>query len=213
MGETDDRDHIRRARHCEELVSGEERARRRAVFGRRPRVARHEGDWIKLAWWDGTGPCLLSRRLENGRFSWPAVHDGVMRLTGAVAVAQAEADRLAAAEVEAGIVWLNAIITAFQRHRFGARPEKLGEDRFELGLEELGTAIAGEGRDRCARFGRIAGAPRKVNRGALPAHLERVEPLVDIESKTCRCRGGVLHAIGEDAAGGSTWCQPPCACS
>ena len=42
-----------------------------------------KADRIKLVWWDGTGLCLLSKRLENGRFSWPAVHDGVMRLTSA----------------------------------------------------------------------------------------------------------------------------------
>jgi transposase len=42
-----------------------------------------KADRIKLIWWDGTGLCLLSKRLETGRFSWPAVHDGVMRLTAA----------------------------------------------------------------------------------------------------------------------------------
>ena len=42
-----------------------------------------KADRIKLVWWDGTGLCLLSKRLENGGFSWPAVHDGVMRLTSA----------------------------------------------------------------------------------------------------------------------------------
>lgn len=40
-------------------------------------------DRIKVLWWDGTGLCLMAKRLENGRFSWPAVHDGVMRLTSA----------------------------------------------------------------------------------------------------------------------------------
>jgi transposase len=40
-------------------------------------------DRIKLVWWDGTGLCLMAKRLESGRFSWPGVHDGVMRLTAA----------------------------------------------------------------------------------------------------------------------------------
>lgn len=40
-------------------------------------------DRIKLVYFDGTGMCLLSKRLEDGRFCWPAVTDGVVRLTAA----------------------------------------------------------------------------------------------------------------------------------
>jgi transposase len=34
----------------------------------------------------------------------------------------------------------------------------------------------------------------------LPAHLPRVEVLVDVEDKSCPCCGGSLHAIGEDTS-------------
>lgn len=40
-------------------------------------------DRVKVLWWDGTGLVLASKRLEQGRFAWPSVTDGVMRLTGA----------------------------------------------------------------------------------------------------------------------------------
>ncbi|MER8444725.1 IS66 family insertion sequence element accessory protein TnpB [Mesorhizobium sp. M1066] len=40
-------------------------------------------DRIKLIFWDGTGVCLYAKRLEDGEFRWPKVHDGVMRLTAA----------------------------------------------------------------------------------------------------------------------------------
>jgi transposase len=40
-------------------------------------------DRVKLIFWDGTGVVLVSKRLENGKFSWPAIHDGVMRLSAA----------------------------------------------------------------------------------------------------------------------------------
>lgn len=40
-------------------------------------------DRVKLVWWDGTGVCLLAKRLEDGKFCWPSVTDEVMRLTAA----------------------------------------------------------------------------------------------------------------------------------
>ena len=40
-------------------------------------------DRVKLLWWDGTGICLLNKRLEGGQFRWPKIEDGVMRLSAA----------------------------------------------------------------------------------------------------------------------------------
>ena len=40
-------------------------------------------DRIKVLWFDGTGLVLAYKRLEQGRFAWPAVRDGVIRLTRA----------------------------------------------------------------------------------------------------------------------------------
>ncbi|MDT0507011.1 IS66 family insertion sequence element accessory protein TnpB [Novosphingobium sp. MMS21-SN21R] len=37
-------------------------------------------DRIKLVWWDGTGLCLMAKKLEQGGFKWPSIQDGVMRL-------------------------------------------------------------------------------------------------------------------------------------
>ena len=38
-------------------------------------------DRIKLLFWDGTGVCLLIKRLEDGEFRCPKIEDGVMRLS------------------------------------------------------------------------------------------------------------------------------------
>jgi transposase len=38
-------------------------------------------DRIKLIWWDGTGLCLMAKKLEQGGFRWPDIQDGVMRIT------------------------------------------------------------------------------------------------------------------------------------
>ena len=40
-------------------------------------------DRIKVLWWDGTGLVLAYKRLEQGRFAWPAVRNRVMRLSRA----------------------------------------------------------------------------------------------------------------------------------
>jgi len=38
---------------------------------------------VKLVFWDGSGLCLFSKRLEEGKFVWPRIADGVMRLSAA----------------------------------------------------------------------------------------------------------------------------------
>ena len=40
-------------------------------------------DRIKLLVWDHTGMVLVHKRLEGGKFVWPQVQDGVMRLSSA----------------------------------------------------------------------------------------------------------------------------------
>ena len=40
-------------------------------------------DRVKLLFWDGTGVCLLTKRLEGSKFHWPRIEDGVMRLSPA----------------------------------------------------------------------------------------------------------------------------------
>lgn len=40
-------------------------------------------DRIKLLFWDGSGVCLFCKRLEDGKFRWPRIEDGVMRLSAA----------------------------------------------------------------------------------------------------------------------------------
>lgn len=101
---------------------------------------------------------------------------------------------------QAEVARLKAIIEALQRHRFGRRSEQLDPDQFELALEEVETALAEaqHAHDKARRVS--ADRPRKANRGALPAHLERIEQVVDVEDKACPCCGGALHQIGEDVA-------------
>ncbi len=108
---------------------------------------------------------------------------------------------LAKGEADAEIERLQAIIDAFMRHRFGPRSEQLDPDQLQLGLEDVETALgqARAVRDAVSQLAR-GDRPRKANRGSLPAHLERIEQIVDVEDKACPCCGGALHAIGEDVS-------------
>lgn len=40
-------------------------------------------DRVKLVFWDGSGLCLFAKRLEDGKFCWPRIADGAMRLSAA----------------------------------------------------------------------------------------------------------------------------------
>lgn len=40
-------------------------------------------DRVKLIFWDGTGLVLVSKRLGEGKFRWPRIEDGLMRLSPA----------------------------------------------------------------------------------------------------------------------------------
>jgi transposase len=108
---------------------------------------------------------------------------------------------LAKGEADAEIERLQSIIDAFMRHRFGARSAQLDPDQLQLGLEDVETALGQARAAREAATGQAkADHPRKTNRGSLPAHLERIEQVVDVENKACPCCGGALHQIGEDVA-------------
>src|SRR5215218_10057778 len=105
---------------------------------------------------------------------------------------------------QAEIEKLRLLIRQLQRSQFGRRSERLDPDQLQLGLEDLEqTAAAAEAAQEAATKGSDAPRPprsRRRNLGALPAHLPRVEVLVDVEDKSCPCCGGALHVIGEDTS-------------
>jgi transposase len=37
-------------------------------------------DRVKVVWWDGSGLCLFAKRLDEDKFRWPRVENGVIRL-------------------------------------------------------------------------------------------------------------------------------------
>jgi hypothetical protein len=102
-------------------------------------------------------------------------------------------------------------IAGLERNRFGRRSERLDDAAFQQGTENLEQSLA----EQVARLDDAASSaaatpepsprpprtePAKRNRGALPAHLPRIEVVIDVDDKACPCCGGALHVIGEDRA-------------
>src|SRR3954447_14869147 len=93
---------------------------------------------------------------------------------------------------------LRQIIQELQRHRFGRRAETLPEDQLLLGLEDVEQVEAagdGEAEETAPQTREAPPARRGVNRGSLPAHLPRIESVVEIDSTVCPCCSGPLHRI------------------
>jgi transposase len=117
--------------------------------------------------------------------------DDLEQLKAMLLAERAESDRL------------RQIIQELQRHRFGRRAESLPVDQLQLALEdaeqvEAAGHAATEEKMPVKRKARAV--QRRANRGALPAHLPRLETVVDVESTVCPCCSGALHRIGEDVA-------------
>lgn len=98
---------------------------------------------------------------------------------------------------------LRHLLLQLKRLRFGARSERLPEEQLQLGLEAVEQAIArdqaeAEHRDGDLKCERVA--KRRANRGALPAHLPRIEVTLAPEDTACPCCRAAMTVIGEDSS-------------
>jgi transposase len=101
---------------------------------------------------------------------------------------------------------LETILTDLRREKFGAKSEKLNPDQFSLALEDVelaqGVLDAAQEKAAATLAGKPPGAapaPRR-NRGRLPAHLPRVERVIEPASTLCPCGCGEMTKIGEDVS-------------
>jgi transposase len=83
---------------------------------------------------------------------------------------------------------------------FGRRAETLPEDQMLLGLEDVEQTVASDAAIADQSGSAERAAKRRSNRGALPAHLPRIEIVVDVDDTICPCCRGELHRIGEDTS-------------
>jgi transposase len=93
------------------------------------------------------------------------------------------------------------LIAELRHARFGKKSEKLSEDERQLAFEDLEIAVV-ETQEAIDQQPTPEGKPRRKaarrNRGNLPAHLPRIEQVIEPENKVCICGCAKLVAIGED---------------
>ena len=85
---------------------------------------------------------------------------------------------------------------------FEAKSERLAKlpaDQLQLALEDIEQAIArNEAVDE--KKAPTSERRRKINRGALPAHLPHIHETAQPETTSCPCCGEPMHVIGEDTS-------------
>ena len=152
-------------------------------------------------------PVLLQARVAALMSMLEERTSAMERLQGEGEALRAERDTFrterdtANAEVEK----LQLMIKALMRSRYGARSEKLDPDQLQLALDEVAQSLGLAQtvvETEPAADKQVSGErkPAQRNRGDLPAHLPRVEIVIDVEDKRCPCCGGAMHVIGEDVA-------------
>ncbi len=122
-----------------------------------------------------------------------------------VAAARAERDAALVERDQAlsQIDRLRHLLRQLQRAQFGRRSEKLDPEQLQLALEDIEQALAANeaAADRTdPTAARARGEKRRANRGALPAHLPRVDVTIEPEDMNCPCCKAPMHVIGEDTS-------------
>src|ERR1700720_3829310 len=93
---------------------------------------------------------------------------------------------------------MRQLLRQFQRAQFGRHSERLDPDQLQLALEErdIASAHGQAAAEKQAPAPRPRSEPGK--RKSLPAHLPRVEVVIEPETTSCPCCGGAMHVIGEE---------------
>lgn len=121
------------------------------------------------------------------------------RAETAALASEAAALRAARIDAEARIERLYALLKALERSRYGRRSEALDPDQRAFAFEEIQTGLGAiEAKlDAAVRLDpKRTARPRKP----LPAHLERIEVVIEPEATPCACGSCERVKIGEDVS-------------
>jgi transposase len=96
---------------------------------------------------------------------------------------------------------LLALLAKLQRMQFGRKSERLPEDQLHFAFEEIAATLAANeaAAEKTSPQRRAKGTEqRRKARGKLPAHLPRVEVVIEPAESTCPCCRGTMVVIGAD---------------
>ena len=98
---------------------------------------------------------------------------------------------------------LQHLLLKLKRLQFGRKSERLPEDQRQLALEDLEQAVAqvqAKTEKRDPKLRKQGAAQRRASRGALPAHLPRIEITLTPDDTDCPCCRAPMTVIGEDTS-------------
>ncbi len=98
---------------------------------------------------------------------------------------------------------LERMLAQTRHEKFGAKSEKLDPDQRHLPFEDLEVAAgmlaaASEAAEKALGTRKKTPQPPQRNKGNLPAHLPRIERVIEPESTLCPCGCGAMMKVGED---------------
>jgi transposase len=98
---------------------------------------------------------------------------------------------------------LRHLLARLKRMQFGRKSERLPDEQLHFAFEELEASVAAneaEAEKRSAELRRKRAEARRTGRGRLPAHLPRVELVLEPEDTACPCCRGEMAVIGHDTS-------------
>jgi len=98
---------------------------------------------------------------------------------------------------------LRHLLLQLRRMQFGPRSERLPEEQLQLAFEAIEQAIAkadAEAEKQDPELRKDKATKRRTNRGALPAHLPRIEVTLTPDDTACPCCRATMTVIGEDTS-------------
>ena len=98
---------------------------------------------------------------------------------------------------------LQHLLLKLKRLQFGRKSERLPEDQRQLALEDLEQAVAqvqAEAEKCDPKLRKQGAARRRASRGALPAHLPRIEITLTPDDTACPCCRSAMTVIGKDTS-------------
>ena len=121
-----------------------------------------------------------------------------MRRSNSSLEAEVAALKTAGADAQARIDRLQLLLKTIQRATYGRSSEKLDESQYAFAFEEVQTGLAAVE----SKLEKLRPTPARKSGGRrpLPAHLERVEEVIEPEDNICSCGACARVKIGEDVS-------------